>query len=90
MDICFLKLNNENKLSKKTAERPNFFTLTLQMAFASVTDHNVIKQLPSIGLCVRSTIGNTVKIFLDVIYVSIKKSENKGTTFLMNERKREI
>lgn len=43
----FLKLNDKDKSSKKTAERPEFFTLTLQMAFASVTDHNVIKWLPS-------------------------------------------
>lgn len=78
-DVCFLNLNDRDK---KTAERAGFFTLTLHMAFASVTDHNVIKCLPSVSLYVRSTIGNGVKIFSHVIYVSVQNQRTTGQHFL--------
>lgn len=71
-----------DKSSRKTAERANFFPLTLQMAFASVTDHNVIKWLPSVSLYVRSTIGNSVKNFSCVIYVSIQNQKTMEQHFL--------
>lgn len=44
--FTFQKLKYRANLSKKPAERADFFTLTLQIAFATVTDHNVIERLP--------------------------------------------
>ena len=78
-DVCFLKLNDRDK---KTEERADFFALTLQMAFASVTAHNVIKCLSSVSLYVTSTIGNGVKFFSRVIYVSLQNQRTTGRHFL--------
>lgn len=54
------------------------------MAFASVSDPNVINCLPSVSLYVRNTIGNSVKNFSHVIYVSIQ-NQNNETAFSMHE-----
>lgn len=67
---------------RKQQKKADFFTLTLQMAFASVTDRNVIKWLPSVRLCVRSTIGNSVKNFSYVIYVSLQHQRTMEQHFL--------
>lgn len=54
------------------------------MAFASVTDHNVIKWLPSVGLYVRSAIGNSVKN-VPVLFMFPFKIREQWNTFSMHK-----
>lgn len=87
-DVCFFKFKYRDK---KTAERADFFTLTRHMLFARVTYHNVIKCLPSIRLCLRSTMVWTFSSMLCMLLFKIREQQdNIFHVWKCDERKTEM